>query len=104
MELHDSSKPLTSDVKVIDLRRLSVSMLVGGFIFNLVWSLERSSGPMEAQVERRSVSEACRRDRAALVGRESTYSTVLGINRGGAFVVGCQERRGIDYVLYSIQL
>ena len=83
---------------------VTVSILTGVVIFNLVWSLERSSGTVEAQVERRSVSEACRRDRAALVGRESTYSTVSGINRGGAFVVGCQERRGIDYVLYSIQL
>src|ERR1017187_8483134 len=47
--------------------------------------LERSAGAVKAQCERRSVSEACIRDRAALHGHESTYSTLSGINRSGRY-------------------
>ena len=50
---------------------VTVSTLVGLVMFSLVWSLERSPGAVEAQVERRSVSGACIRDRAAFLGHES---------------------------------
>ena len=51
---------------------------------------------VEVPCERENVSGACIRDRAALLGRESTYSTSRVSTLVAFIAVGCQERRGID--------
>ena len=48
-----------------------VSILTGVVIFRPCRGPQRSPGAVETQCERRSVSEACRRDRAAFRGHES---------------------------------
>src|ERR1035437_7836613 len=48
-----------------------VSILTGVVIFRPCRGPQRSPGALETQCERRSVSEACRRDRAAFRGHES---------------------------------